>query len=80
MNNNIYLISKRILPVIWLLAGLSQLFYGFKWYWVYSTPEMLWLFMMPQYFIMIIIILGIHSLIVGVKIFRKPEESIKFLS
>ncbi|WP_179018764.1 hypothetical protein [Winogradskyella forsetii] len=67
--------TEKIIGIVWLIFGLLYLYQGFGYLYQYSTPGILWAFMIPIIIAYTKIVCGILSLLIGIKFAKEKSEN-----
>jgi hypothetical protein len=71
--------KNKIIPILWILPGLLYLYHGLNGYWNYSREGVLFLITLPETLLTHHIILGLLSLIIGIKLFQNNNKIYMFV-
>ena len=71
--------KNKIIPILWILAGLLYLYHGLVMYWEYTQSGKLFFIVLPEYILTHHIVFGFLSLFVAYKLIRSPDKAYMFV-
>lgn len=67
--------TEKVIGIVWLIFSLIYFYQGLDYLYLYSTPGLLWTFMIPIVIAYTKIICGILSFLIGIKFIKGKSEN-----